>query len=113
MAEKIVECVPNISEGRDLAVIDDIVAAAAEVAGVRVLDVDPGAETNRTVITLVGDPEPIEEGGFPTDRARRGEDRHAPPPRGARPSRRDRRMSVHPGERSDDGGLRRDRAPTR
>ncbi len=64
MAEKIVECVPNISEGRDLAVIDDIVAAAAEVAGVRVLDVDPGAETNRTVITLVGDPESIEEGAF-------------------------------------------------
>jgi len=64
MAEKIVECVPNISEGRDRAKIDAIVAAAAEVSGVRLLDVDPGAETNRTVITFVGPPEAVEEGAF-------------------------------------------------
>ena len=64
MSEPIIECVPNISEGRDRAKIDEIVAAAAAVPGVRVLDVDPGAETNRTVITLVGAPGPIEEGAF-------------------------------------------------
>lgn len=64
MAEKIVECVPNISEGRDRAKIDDIVAAAADVSGVRVLDVDPGADTNRTVITFVGPPEAAEEAAF-------------------------------------------------
>ena len=64
MVEQIVECVPNISEGRDQAKIDAIVAAAAEVSGITVLDVDPGAETNRTVITLVGAPGVIEEGAF-------------------------------------------------
>ena len=64
MSEQIVECVPNISEGRDQAKIDEIVAAAAAVPGVTVLDVDPGAETNRTVITLVGAPGTIEEGAF-------------------------------------------------
>ena len=57
----LVECVPNISEGRDRAKIDQIVAAAAAVPGVDVLDVDPGADTHRTVITLVGAPAPISE----------------------------------------------------
>ncbi|MGA1201351.1 MAG: glutamate formimidoyltransferase [Planctomycetota bacterium] len=64
MSTPIVECVPNISEGRDRAKIDEIVAAAAAVPGVQVLDVDPGSETNRTVITLVGAPGVIEEGAF-------------------------------------------------
>ena len=59
----LVECVPNISEGRDKAVID-AVAAEAEKAGVTVLDVDPGQATNRTVITLVGSPDQIVEGAF-------------------------------------------------
>ncbi len=60
----LVECVPNISEGRDRAKIDLIVAAAAAVAEVEVLDVDPGADTHRTVITLVGPPVPIAEAAF-------------------------------------------------
>jgi len=64
MSEKIVECVPNISEGRDRAKIDAIAAAAAEVAGIRLLDVDAGAETNRTVITFVGPPSAVEEAAF-------------------------------------------------
>ena len=63
-AEALVECVPNISEGRDRQKIDLIVAAAAAVEDVDVLDVDPGAETNRTVITLVGPPDPIAEAAF-------------------------------------------------
>lgn len=61
---QIVECVPNISEGRDKAVIDACVNAAANVDGCTVLDVDPGADTNRTVITLAGDPERVLEGAF-------------------------------------------------
>ncbi|MBD3237909.1 MAG: glutamate formimidoyltransferase [Candidatus Eisenbacteria bacterium] len=61
---KLVECVPNISEGRDRAMIDEIVAAAGSVEGVTVLDVDPGADTNRTVITFVGDPDSVVEGAF-------------------------------------------------
>jgi glutamate formiminotransferase / formiminotetrahydrofolate cyclodeaminase len=60
----IIECVPNISEGRDHAKINAIVAAAAVIEGVRVLDVDPGKATNRTVITLVGAPGPVCEAAF-------------------------------------------------
>jgi len=59
----LVECVPNISEGRDRAVIDAIVGAA-EKAGVTILDVDPGRATNRTVITFVGSPDQVVEGAF-------------------------------------------------
>jgi glutamate formiminotransferase/formiminotetrahydrofolate cyclodeaminase len=61
---KLVECVPNFSEGRDQRVISAVVDAAASVDGVQVLDVDPGADTNRTVLTLVGDPEAIVRGAF-------------------------------------------------
>ncbi len=57
----IVECVPNFSEGRDRSKIDQIVAALSSVPGVTVLDVDPGADTNRTVVTAVGSPEPLIE----------------------------------------------------
>ena len=59
--EGLIECVPNISEGRDQVKIDQIVAAATAVPGVRCLDVDPGSDTHRTVITLVGAPDPIAE----------------------------------------------------
>ena len=62
--KQLVECVPNYSEGRDRKVIDAIVAAIAEVEGVKVLDVDPGAATNRTVVTFVGAPEPVCEAAF-------------------------------------------------
>jgi glutamate formiminotransferase/formiminotetrahydrofolate cyclodeaminase len=61
---KLVECVPNFSEGRDRSVIDRIAAALASVEGASVLDVDPGAATNRTVITVVGDPEAVVEAAF-------------------------------------------------
>ena len=62
--KRIIECVPNYSEGRDRAVIDAIVAAIASVEGVKVLDVDPGEATNRTVVTFVGEPEPVVEAAF-------------------------------------------------
>ena len=61
---RIVECVPNISEGRRKEVYDAIAQAAAAVPGVRLLDVDPGRETNRTVITFVGEPEAVLEGAY-------------------------------------------------
>ncbi len=61
---QLIECVPNISEGRDQQKIDQIVAAATAVPGVRCLDVDPGSDTHRTVITLVGAPKPIAEAAF-------------------------------------------------
>ncbi|NOZ07308.1 MAG: glutamate formimidoyltransferase [FCB group bacterium] len=61
---KIVECVPNFSEGRDTAKIRAITDAISAVAGVSLLDVDPGADTNRTVVTLVGTPEAVMEGAF-------------------------------------------------
>ncbi len=62
--QKIVECVPNFSEGRDLAVIEQITSAIKEVEGVTLLDVDPGADTNRTVVTFVGEPDAVVEGAF-------------------------------------------------
>ena len=62
--KQIVECVPNFSEGRDKSVIDRIVAAIASVEGVKVLDVDPGEATNRTVVTFVGEPAPVCEAAF-------------------------------------------------
>lgn len=61
---KIVECVPNFSEGRDAAVIEQITAAISAVEGVTLLDVDPGKDTNRTVVTLVGEPEAVKEAAF-------------------------------------------------
>ncbi len=61
---KLVECVPNISEGRDRKIIDAVVAEIETVDGVRLLDVDPGAATNRTVITFVGPPEAAVEAAF-------------------------------------------------
>jgi glutamate formiminotransferase/formiminotetrahydrofolate cyclodeaminase len=61
---KLVECVPNISDGRRPDVYNAVAAAAAAVPGVTVLNVDPGADTNRTVITFVGEPEAVLEGTF-------------------------------------------------
>jgi glutamate formiminotransferase / formiminotetrahydrofolate cyclodeaminase len=59
MASPMVECVPNFSEGRDKSVIDAIARAISGVAGVSLLDVDPGPDTNRTVYTFVGAPEAV------------------------------------------------------
>jgi len=64
MQRRLIECVPNISEGRDRVKIDAIAAVVETVEGVRLLDVDPGKATNRTVITFVGEPEPVIEAAF-------------------------------------------------
>ncbi len=61
---QLVECVPNISDGRRPEVYEAVAAAAASVNGVSVLNIDPGADTNRTVITFVGEPEPVLEAAF-------------------------------------------------
>ncbi len=61
---KIVECVPNFSEGRDPVILEKIAEAIRAVDGVKLLDVDPGKATNRTVFTFVGAPEVIVDGAF-------------------------------------------------
>ena len=62
--KQLVECVPNFSEGRDLAIINQITAAIQTVEGVRLLNVDPGKATNRTVVTFVGEPSAVVEAAF-------------------------------------------------
>lgn len=62
--DKLIECVPNFSEGRDAEVIRQIASAIQAVDGVSLLDVDPGATTNRTVVTFVGTPDAVVEGAF-------------------------------------------------
>ena len=64
MNKRIIECVPNFSEGRNLDIIKDITDAIESVEGVKLLDVDPGAATNRTVVTFVGEPEAVLEAAF-------------------------------------------------
>ena len=62
--ERIIECVPNFSEGRNREIIGEIVGAIEKSGGVKVLDVDPGEATNRTVVTFVGSPEAVLEAAF-------------------------------------------------
>ena len=57
--EHLVECVPNFSEGKDQAVINQITQPILDESGVSLLDVDMGADFNRTVVTMVGDPEKV------------------------------------------------------
>jgi glutamate formiminotransferase / formiminotetrahydrofolate cyclodeaminase len=64
MEQRVVECVPNFSEGRDKAKIRHITDAVEAVRGVSLLDVDPGADTNRTVVTFAADPESVAEAAF-------------------------------------------------
>lgn len=64
MEKRIIECVPNFSEGRDKGVIAQIAASIEAVEGIKLLDVDPGEATNRTVITFVGEPEAVVEAAF-------------------------------------------------
>ena len=64
MANKLIECVPNFSEGRDMVIIRHITDVIESVEGVQLLDVDPGRDTNRTVVTFVGDPEAVAEAAF-------------------------------------------------
>ncbi|XP_030009045.1 formimidoyltransferase-cyclodeaminase [Sphaeramia orbicularis] len=61
---RLVECVPNFSEGRDKQVIDAIASSISSTSGCSLLDVDPGASTNRTVYTFVGSPEAVVEGAL-------------------------------------------------
>ncbi len=62
--QQLIECVPNFSEGNDLAVIKQITDQIESVEGVRLLNVDPGKATNRTVVTMVGEPKAIIEAAF-------------------------------------------------
>jgi len=62
--KKLIECVPNFSEGRDLTVIKQITDTIESCDGVKLLDVDPGATTNRTVVTFVGEPDDVVEAAF-------------------------------------------------
>lgn len=64
MAEKIIECVPNFSEGRDKKVIKEITDEIEKVEGTKLLDVDPGPDMNRVVVTFIGDPEAVQEAAF-------------------------------------------------
>lgn len=62
--KQLIECVPNFSEGKDASVIKQIIDIIESVDGVRLLNVDPGKATNRTVVTFVGEPEPVIEAAF-------------------------------------------------
>lgn len=64
MHNPLVECVPNFSEGRDLKKLQKILDAIKSVEGAQLMDVDPGAETNRTVVTIVGPPDAVTEAAF-------------------------------------------------
>lgn len=64
MQQQLIECVPNISEGRDSAKIQTIARVVETVEGVKLLDIDPGKATNRTVITFVGAPDAVIEAAF-------------------------------------------------
>ncbi len=64
MNKQLIECVPNFSEGRNMDIIKQITDEIETVEGVKLLDVDPGKATNRTVVTFVGEPEPVIEAAF-------------------------------------------------
>jgi len=64
MSEKLLECVPNFSEGRNPEIIDKIVNEVKTTKGVTLLNVDPGKATNRTVVTFVGNPDAVIEAAF-------------------------------------------------
>ncbi len=64
MNKQLVECVPNFSEGNDMSVINTITAVIENIDGVKLLDVDPGKATNRTVVTFVGTPDAVIEAAF-------------------------------------------------
>jgi glutamate formiminotransferase/formiminotetrahydrofolate cyclodeaminase len=62
--QRLIECVPNFSEGQNMEVIQQIAASISAITGVQLLDVDPGKATNRTVVTFVGNPEAVVEAAF-------------------------------------------------
>ena len=61
---QLIECVPNFSEGNDLQIINQITAEIESTEGVKLLNVDPGKATNRTVVTFVGNPNAVVEAAF-------------------------------------------------
>ena len=61
---KLIECVPNFSEGADLVTIDRITDEISSIANVHLLDVDPGKDTNRTVVTFIGPPDDVITAAF-------------------------------------------------
>ena len=62
--KKLIECVPNFSEGRDMGIIKQITNEIEAVEGCKLIDVDPGKATNRTVVTFVGTPDEVIEAAF-------------------------------------------------
>ncbi len=64
MSKQLIECVPNFSEGNDMNIINQVTAEIEQTEGVRLLNVDPGKATNRTVVTMVGEPEAVVEAAF-------------------------------------------------
>ncbi|MDZ7763453.1 MAG: glutamate formimidoyltransferase [Melioribacteraceae bacterium] len=64
MSDKLIECVPNFSEGKNKDIIKQITDEIESVEGTKLLDVDPGEEMNRTVVTFVGSPEQVKEAAF-------------------------------------------------
>lgn len=64
MQKQLIECVPNISEGRDLNKINEIAHVVETIDGIKLLDIDPGSATNRTVITFVGEPQQVIDAAF-------------------------------------------------
>jgi len=64
MEEKLIECVPNFSEARNLDIIKQITDIIERIDGVRLLDVDPGPDMNRTVVTFVGHPKGVKDAAF-------------------------------------------------
>ena len=62
--KQLIECVPNISEGRDKDKINNIAKIVEKIEGVKLLNIDPGAATNRTVITFVGEPQAVIDAAF-------------------------------------------------
>ena len=62
--KQLLECVPNFSEGRDMSIIKEITDQIESVEGIKLLDVDPGKATNRTVVTFVGEPDKVIEAAF-------------------------------------------------
>ncbi len=103
--KKVIECVPNFSEGRDLAVIKQITDVIESVQGIRLLDVDPGESTNRTVVTFVGEPEADQEAAFRAVQKAAELYRHVKPHRRARSLWRNGCVPLCPGCRCNDGRM--------
>ena len=110
---RLVECVPNFSEGRNRAVIDAIADAIKGVADVKLLDVDPGADTNRTVYTFVGPPEAVADAALEGRAQGLRADRHGEALGGSSPHGRHGRLPHRPDLGRDDGRVRGDFARDR